>query len=47
MKADSEHDNEEHQEGDDDVNDPLKCKLGGEFLKWGNWMVKWQVTCMP
>ena len=34
MEAEAEEDNEGHQEGEDDVDDPLKCKLGGEFLKW-------------
>ena len=33
MEAEAE-DNEGRQEGEDDVDDPLKCKLGGEFLKW-------------
>ena len=27
-------DNEVHQEGEDDADDPLKCKLGDEFLTW-------------
>ena len=34
MEAAREDDNEGHEEGEDDANDPLKCKLGGEFLKW-------------
>ena len=34
MDATAEEDNEVHQEGEDDANDPLKCKLGGEFLTW-------------
>ena len=34
MEAAGEDDNEGHEEGEDDVNAPLKCKLGGEFPKW-------------
>ncbi|KAL5516444.1 hypothetical protein EMCRGX_G001777 [Ephydatia muelleri] len=34
MEAARDDDNEGHEEGEDEANDPLKCKLGGEFLKW-------------